>query len=142
MTEIVHKSLVKARKSSSPTVAPSGGWLFVRRARLKVTEEGLICGDWEIPYSEIEEAVLRSYSFLWTKSYLLRLRAKDAQYEFGISPSKFWKGEIPFPIKRENSGAAGWVGNIIRIAIALFLSVTPPFLGIPLLIYWIYLCIR
>ena len=117
MSKLLHSCSVKAIRSKG-TIAPLGlKWGFARRGTLEVREDSLQCGDWRIPCSEIQEAVLLSTPYLWTKAYVLKIVTEDVTYQFGLNPGAYWQGNLPFPLEREEGGITWVVGNILRIVI-------------------------
>lgn len=148
MSALLHKSGVKAIRQEGKTLesAKAKGfslrWAGSRRGFLKVYDDALECGDWRIPFSEIKEAELVSFPYFFTRGYLLRVQTASALYQFGVSPSKFWKGPIPFTAnKSKYAGPAVIVAQVLRIAILLWIQTFPP-VGIPYLLYVIWLHFR
>ena len=126
MGESIHKCMAKATKKESENIRCSLNWVFARRGILHIMSDSLECGDWKIAYSQIDEAILYSIPWLFTKAYILRVKSKDQIYQFGLNPGHFWKAKLPFPVKHEKANNLYWnVINIIRFTI----------LG--LLIFWI-----
>lgn len=101
MEKIIHKCMVKAIKKEGGNIRCSLNWAFSRRGKLYVMSDSLKCRDWEIPYSEIEESIIYSIPWLFTNAYVLLVKSKGQIYQFGLNPGRFWKGDLPFPAKRE-----------------------------------------
>ena len=94
-------------------------WVLSRRGILKVFGDRLECGDWRIPYSDISEAVLYSIrSILFIPGYVLRIQTKDRTYHFGMNWGAFWKGQLPFAVRREK-GKLGY--SVFSVAVRLLL---------------------
>jgi hypothetical protein len=104
MGKLLHKCVTKAMTAEGDDIRHSPNWVYWRRSLLQVYEERLECGDWVIPYSEIEEAVLFRTRELFIPGYVLRLKAQGQVYEFGLNTGRFWAGELPFPVRRERLG--------------------------------------
>lgn len=122
MEKIIHKCMVKARKKEGENIRCSLNWAFSRRGRLYMMSDSLKCGDWEIPYAEIDEALIYSIPWLFTIAYVLLVKSKGQIYQFGLNPSRFWKGELPFPAKREKINNKYWnVINVLRYIISGYL---------------------
>jgi hypothetical protein len=117
MSEVLHTCSVKAIRLEGTKVNLGLKWALAKRGTLKVKSDFLECGEWRIPYSKIQEAILLSMPYLWTKSYGLTIRTEDATYQFGLNPSEYWKGSLPFVLKREDAGTYWVAVNIIRMAI-------------------------
>ncbi len=102
----LHKCRTKATTAEGDNVRHSLSWVFSRRAILQVWPDRLVCGDWAIPYSEIEEAVLfETRANFIIPCYVLRVKVGFSIYQFGLNPSSFWKGELPFAVTRESMRA-------------------------------------
>ena len=106
MAEVIYSCMTKATTTEGDDIRRSANWLVSRRARLKVISDSLMCGDWTIAYDEIDEAVLFRTSQMFIPCYVLRVRANGAIYQFGLNPGRFWKGELPFPVRRESMKVA------------------------------------
>lgn len=63
----------------------------------------LECGNWTVPYDQIRDAVLTSFRspILRIPGYVLSVRTDEKTYHFGLSGSRYWRGELPFPVNRE-----------------------------------------
>ena len=75
-------------------------WIMSRRALLKVFHDRLECGDWTIPYSEIEEADLFQTRSGLIPCFILKARTPNNTFQFGLNGNKFWKGDLPFDVTR------------------------------------------
>lgn len=118
MGKIIHKCTVKATTKEDETIRCSLNWAFSQRGTLYVMSDSLKCGNWEIPYSEIDEAILYSIPWLFAQAYVLLVKSKGQIYQFGLNPSFFWKGDLPFLVKREKINNRYWNNiNIIRFII-------------------------
>jgi hypothetical protein len=38
---------------------------------------------------------------MFIPGYILRIRTNSQIYQFGLNSGAFWKGELPFPVRRE-----------------------------------------
>lgn len=148
MSTILHKSGVKGIKQdghtleSAKTKGLSLRWAGARRGFLKVYNDAIECGDWRIPYSEIKQAELVSFPYFFTRAYLLRVQTASALYQFGVSPSGFWKGPLPFPANKSKfAGPTAIFAQILRIALLVWVQTFPP-AGIPYLLYVVWLHFR
>ncbi len=127
MGELIHKCMAKATKKEGNDIKCSINWALSKRGALSVMSDSLKCGDWSIPYSDIEEATLCSMPWLFMTAYVLRIKSKGQIYQFGLNPGRFWKGELPFAVKREQPNKVYWnIINAIR------------FIIFGLLIFWIF----
>jgi hypothetical protein len=108
MTGTVFECRTKATNREGNHIRFSWNWAFARRSKLVLTDESLICGDWTIPYQEIEDAILVSVRFLgWARTLFVRWGGKTYQFQLKseswwrqiIHP--FWDGPLPFSVRRE-----------------------------------------
>ncbi|MEM9906117.1 MAG: hypothetical protein AAF921_13950 [Cyanobacteria bacterium P01_D01_bin.44] len=58
MSKLLHRYMTKATIAEGDHIRRSFNWVMSRRGLLKVYDDRLACGDWDIPYADIEEAVL------------------------------------------------------------------------------------
>jgi hypothetical protein len=108
MSEILFQCRTKATWREGDRIRPSIHWLFARRANLVLTDEAMICGDWQIPYHEIRDAALVKVMPPLALSYRLVIWWNDRVYQFllpsaswwGVTLPSFWKGALPFPMRR------------------------------------------
>ena len=92
--------MTKATTAEGENLRRSFNWVVARRSILKVMPDASVCGDWKIPYNQIDEAILFS---IWSifPGFLLRIRSGETVYQFGLNWNAFWKRELPFPVSRE-----------------------------------------
>jgi len=105
MAELLHKCMTKATTAEGDQRKYGPNWITSRRASLKIFDDHLECGNWDIPYSEIQNAVLCSFRsfFLRIPGYILTIETTDKTYHFGLNGwGKFWKNDPPFTVAREN----------------------------------------
>jgi hypothetical protein len=148
MSDILHKSMVKAIKKEGETIQTSNTkgvslrWAGARRAFLEVFTDAFECGDWRIAYSEILAAELLIFPYYLTSAYLLSVQTKSGLYQFGLAPSKFWKGQLPFPATKVKTKDSKFIAiNIFRFIVTIWILIFPP-VGIPFLLYVIWLHFR
>ena len=100
MDKPLYWCMTKATTAEGEELRRSLNWVISRRGILKVMPDALVCGNWRIPYSQIDEAVLFS---IWSllPGFLLRVKSKGKTYQFGLNWNPFWKRELPFPVARE-----------------------------------------
>ncbi len=126
-SEVLYRGMTKA-VISEVKLERGLHWVTARRALLKVRRDGLQCRDWFIPYDEIQEAVLQSVWPGLIPGYVLVVRAGGKTYQFGLNWSRFWKGDLPFPVRREK-GKVGYSPYSIAVRI----------LAVAMLVYWAWL---
>ena len=99
---LLYRCLTKATRAEGDDIRRSFSWVASRRAMLEIRGDSMVCGDWTIPYDEIDEAVLFSTKQMFIiPVYVLRAKSKGKVYQFGLNPNRFWNGELPFPVHRE-----------------------------------------
>ncbi|NQT23193.1 MAG: hypothetical protein HQ579_07135 [Candidatus Omnitrophica bacterium] len=128
MGTLIHKCMVKAIRNKGENMRCSLNWAFSRRGILRIMSDSLQCKDWKIAYSEIDEATLYSMPWLFWNAYILRIKSKGEIYNFGLNPSRYWKGNMPFAVNREKVNNLYWNAiNVVRFIIVggiLFLIVS------------------
>ena len=119
MQEPLHTCMTKAIIADGDHLRLGPRWITSRRARLKLYEDHLQCGDWSIAYGDIREAVLASIRtpLLRIPGYVLSVRTDANTYHFGLNPGRYWKGELPFPASNRSRAFSkltfvvwGWMG--------------------------------
>jgi hypothetical protein len=116
MCELLHRCMTKATTAEGDDIRRSVNWVFSRRGFLKVYTDRIECGDWTIPYDQIDEAVLFRTSSMFIPCYLLRVKAQGQIYQFGLNPGRYWSRELPFPVVRENKRLGwSWYSVAVRI---------------------------
>ena len=116
MSETLHRCMTKATTAEGDDVRRGLSWVLSRRGTLKVTTDALICGDWNIPYAEISDAVLFSLRGAVFPGYVLRVKSGSQIYQFGLNPGKYWKGELPFECERDSARIGrSWFSTTVRV---------------------------
>ena len=93
--------MTKATTAEGDDIRHSFNWIVSRRGWLRVTSNALICGNWNIPYEAIDEAVLYQTRGMFIPGYVLRIKVDGTIYQFGLNPGRYWKGDLPFDVQRE-----------------------------------------
>ncbi|MEM9163772.1 MAG: hypothetical protein AAGC54_11980, partial [Cyanobacteria bacterium P01_F01_bin.4] len=92
-------------------------WVMSRRGLLKVYDDRLRCGDWDIPYADIEEAVLFRTRQMLITGYVLRIKTQGRIYQFGLNSGRFWTADLPFPVERRSARLKfSWFSFAVRLA--------------------------
>lgn len=139
MDGVLFRCRVRGTAREGYRVRLSLNWAFARRADLILTESELVCGDWAVPYAEVEDAVLVGVPVgggLGEQKRLI-VRGRGRVYQFILpfvsvwswkaAADPFWDGPLPFPVRRVT-------GGIERRSEATFFFVT---IGVLLLIHWL-----
>ena len=109
--------MTKGTTAEGENLGRSLNWVVARRGILKVMPDALVCGDWRIPYEQIDEAELFTIRSIFP-GFLLRVRTGDTIYQFGLNWNPFWKKELPFPVTREKVNLKYSVFSIVvRVAL-------------------------
>ena len=105
MEQTLHSCMTKAVIADGDQLQSGPQWITSRRARLKLYEDRLECGDWSIRYDDIRQAVLSSFRspILRTPGYVLAVRTDTETYHFGLNGWRYWKGKLPFHVIRQKS---------------------------------------
>ncbi|KLU03610.1 hypothetical protein RISK_004037 [Rhodopirellula islandica] len=117
MTQPVHSCMTKAIIADGNQLETGPQWITSRRARLRLFDDHLVCGDWTVHYEDIREAVLASFRspILRIPGYVLSARTDDHTYHFGLNGWRYWKGDLPFPVKRANTRLRmSWLSMVAR----------------------------
>ncbi len=103
MEQPVHTCMTKAVIAEGDQLRCGPRWIAARRAKLRLYSDRLECGNWTVPYDQIRDAVLTSFRspILRIPGYVLSVRTDEKTYHFGLSGSRYWRGELPFPVNRE-----------------------------------------
>ena len=91
----------KGVKGAAETFEYGLDWLTARRARIRVFEDRVECGDWVVPYEKVSDAVLFETRSGIFRCFILRLRTSEHTYQFGLNHHAFWRAELPFEVIRE-----------------------------------------
>ena len=120
MSRLLYQCVTKATTDEGEQIRHSWNWVVARRAILRVTSDAFECADWKIPYCEIDDAVLFSTRQLLIPGYVLRVRSAGKIYQFGLNPGRYWKGELPFPVRREKAKLGYSRSSLITRVFLLF----------------------
>lgn len=121
----LYRCLTKATISAGDQRQYGPRWVTARRALLRVYDDRLECGNWKIPYAQVTDAVLYSFrsSFFRIPGYILTVTTSEKTYHFGLNGwGKFWKGEFPFPVRRERGQLKfTWFSIAVRVLLLAYL---------------------
>jgi hypothetical protein len=109
MAETIFQCRTKATWREGSQIRWSLNWALARRGNLVLTDTEFVCGNWRIPYAEIEEAVLVSIPTLFGTARNLLVMWQGRVYQFQLKSVSswrmkthpFWDGPLPFPVRRE-----------------------------------------
>ncbi len=105
MDKPLHSCMTKAVIGDGDQLRTGPKWITARRGLLKLYSDRLTCGDWTIAYDDICEAVLSSFRspILRIPGYILAVRTDNDTYHFGLNGWRYWMGELPFPVTRNQT---------------------------------------
>jgi hypothetical protein len=109
MDRVIYRCKTKATDREGDLIRCSVNWLFARRGELRLTERAIECGDWRIPYEEIDDTVLLSIPMVWGTAYNLKIQSQGKTYQFQLKSISYWRsvidaywfGETPLPLRDE-----------------------------------------
>ena len=88
-----------------------------------VTEQRLLCGDWDIPLAETERISYRPFGGVFSRGMVLTVLMRDGKsYQFGLGKPEAWLKPFPMEVHAESSfGPNQAVLWAIRAALAALL---------------------
>jgi len=87
MEEPLYKCYCKATSREDGEPRYSHNWVAAKRAMFKVFQDKLMCGSWEIPFEDIEQATVYRARSLGMRIEILHVVTKDQKnYQFGFNP--------------------------------------------------------
>ena len=107
------------REAGPPRFAAS--WLAARRGRLLLFRDRLVCGDWVVPYTAIQGAVLYRLRGLVGGS-VLEVSTATTTYQFGLNPWVAIERHLHFPFTTESVRMRySALAVVLRIVVAAWL---------------------
>ena len=125
MTQPIHICMTKAIIADGDQLETGPQWITSRRAKLRLFDDHLVCGDWNVRYDDIGEAVLASFRspILRIPSYILSARTNTHTYHFGLNGWRYWNGELPFPVTRRKTRLRmSWISIAARAIIIGYIA--------------------
>ena len=131
MERTLYRCKVKATDREGDHLRWSLNWAFARRGELRLTDRAIHCGDWEIPYPEIDDAVLLAVPMRIGTSYNLRVKSRGKTYNFALRSTSawrwrldpYWLGGTPFPMRQEVA-IIDWEGSRRFVMMLMLLQLT------------------
>jgi hypothetical protein len=101
----LYSCMTKAVIADGDQLRTGPKWITSRRGLLKIFPDRLECGDWSIQYGDIHEAVLSSFRspIFRIPGYVLAVRTDKDTYHFGLNGWRYWKGDLPFSVTRQQT---------------------------------------
>jgi hypothetical protein len=109
METTLYRCKVKATDREGDILRSSLNWAFARRGELRLTDRAIHCGDWYIPYTEIDDAVLLAVPLRIGTSCNLGVKSRGKTYNFALRSTSAWRWRLdpywlrgtPFPMRQE-----------------------------------------
>lgn len=122
-----YKCFTKASEWETGAARNMYPWAMSRRAWFEVYDDRIQCGDWKVPVSSIEEAVLFETRQWFMKVHVLRIVTKDTTYQFGFNPWSRVAAHLPFEVEHRRARTRrSFLGLAMRVAMLV------------LVVYWLW----
>lgn len=79
----------------------SHNWVTARRARFKIYDDRIVCGDWTIPFAEVEQARVYETKSMFMSVEILHLITERGSFQFGFNPWVKAAEHLPLSLERE-----------------------------------------
>ncbi len=101
MTKPLYRCWTKATNREEGEPRRSLNWVRSRRAWFEVYEDRIECGDWTIPTSAVQDAVLYEARQFLIPARVLSVEAAGVTYQFGFNPWCRAGQHLPFDVRNE-----------------------------------------
>ena len=122
MTTPIYKCWTKATNREGGTLRRSQNWITSRRSWFKIFTDRIECGNWNIPFAEMQEVVVYRGKQMLIPVTVLKIEAFGQTYQFGFNP---WANPIKYlsiPYRKEKVRVKYSVFSIaVRVIIACYL---------------------
>lgn len=122
MPEALYQCMTKGIIADDVRTLGAPRWATARRGFLRVFSDHLECGDWIIPYEQIQEAQVHHGIGMIISGHLLVVRTKERTYQFGLNPNRFWRGDLPFAVQHIHR-SVGRTALVYLFRVLLFLGI-------------------
>ncbi len=117
-SEPVYKCWTKATDREPGPPRYSANWITSRRAWLQVFPDRLECGDWRIPATTVQAAILYKVGL----AQVLVLNTQERTYQFGLNPWVRLAEHLPFAYTKERTTMRySWFSIALRIGVGAYL---------------------
>lgn len=125
MTKIVYQCWTKASDKIQGEIERSHKWALARRCWFRIYDDRIICGNWVIHISDIEDAVILEGKQLFITVRILRMKVGNKIYHFSFNPWCKVAKYLSFKVRTEPIGKIGYsrfsiIMRIIAIGIIIF----------------------
>ena len=122
MTDLLYRCWTKATTQETGEPRRSFNWVRSRRAWFKVYEDRIECGDWTIPTSAVENAVLYEARQFFIPARVLSVEAEGVTYQFGFNPWCRVGQHLPFDVRNEKIKLSGSPFSIVvRLVLLVYI---------------------
>jgi hypothetical protein len=84
---VPYRCWTKATRREAGEPRYSANWLAARRAWLEFHAERVTCGDWSIPFTEVNRATLYGVrQFFFIRVSVVELETAKGTFQFGVNP--------------------------------------------------------
>ena len=101
VVESTYKSWTKGTVSEAGTPRYSANWVTARRAWFKTFSDRVECGDWVIPASSVQDAILFETKQWFIPVFVLAVTTSEHTWQFGFNPWSRVASHLPFSFRRE-----------------------------------------
>ena len=117
-----YRCMTKATDRESGDPQRSFNWALSKRGFLRVYEDRIECGRWQIRADEVTEATLFRIRGNLLGGYVLQVRTGERTYQFGLNPWVRIADHLPFPFT-ETTVKLGYsrFSVVLRIAVVGYL---------------------
>jgi len=123
-SEPVYRCWVKGTRRASNEKDRAGRWMTSRRAWLEVHADRVVCGDWVVPFADVDRAILHRGRTLLFPFTVLDLRTADAVLQFGMNPWVRIEPHLPLELEHKEMhlrfSAIGWILRILLLAYVMY----------------------
>ena len=122
MTEPIYKCLTKVTNKAAGTPSHSFNWVISRRGWFKIFTDRIECGNWKIPFAEVQEMLVYRGKQMLIPVTVLQIETSGETYQFGFNP---WANPIKYlsvPYREERVRIKYSVFSIaVRVIIVCYL---------------------
>lgn len=84
--EPIYKCFCKGTNREASSPRRSHNWATAKRAWFRIYEDRVECGEWVIPFNNVERAIVYRTSSLFMPVSILHLTTSGESYQFGFNP--------------------------------------------------------
>jgi hypothetical protein len=85
-SQLQYRAFCKAIISQSEEPRISGRWAFSRRAWFKMFDDCIRCGNWTIPFDQIDQVIVYHFRRQLVPGTVLTISANGTIYQFAFNP--------------------------------------------------------